>query len=145
MSFVVDASVAIKWFVPEILHDKALALLYVHGGNLEAPDFILAEVSNIVWKKSRQGTLSDGQAEGILAETEECFAAFHTVPELSARALELALALGHPVYDCLYLTCAERTGRILVTADRKLVNAAEDTPFTDLVIYLDDVPVENLL
>ncbi|MEB2846263.1 hypothetical protein GAO09_06440 [Rhizobiales bacterium RZME27] len=76
----VDASVAIKWVVDEIGTDKALAL----RGNtrLLAPELLLAECANILWKKVRRGelTASEGrfaamlmQSTGIaLARQDEC-------------------------------------------------------------------------
>ncbi len=138
MNYIIDASVAIKWFVPENLHEKALALLHAHGGNLEAPDFVLTEISNVAWKKSRQGMLSNEQARAILGECFECFAALHPTPELSERALDLAMDIGHPVYDCLYLACAELTGRTLVTADKGLCEAVANTEHAGFVLNIAD-------
>ncbi len=54
------------------------------------------------------------------------------------RALELALALDHPVYDCLYLSCADIVDGVLITADEKLCKAMQDTDFERLVRYLGD-------
>ena len=47
---VVDSSVVIKWFVPEVHSDDALRYL---DPDLErdAPELLLAEASNILWKK----------------------------------------------------------------------------------------------
>ena len=40
---------------------------------------------------------------------------------LLPRAMDLARRLTHPVYDCVYLTLAERAQAPLVTADQRLV------------------------
>ena len=51
---VVDASVAIKWFLPEPLSEEARQILDEYqAGRLSvlAPDLIYAEVGNIVWKR----------------------------------------------------------------------------------------------
>ena len=51
---VVDASVVIKWFVPEPFSLEARRILddYRAGSlDLVAPDLLNAEVGNIVWKK----------------------------------------------------------------------------------------------
>jgi predicted nucleic acid-binding protein len=45
--------------------------------------------------------------------------------ELRLRALELALELNHPIYDCFYLALAERERCPLVSADKKLLGAAK--------------------
>jgi predicted nucleic acid-binding protein len=48
--FVVDASVAVKWFVPEIYDAQALRLLS-GSHQLVAPDLLYVEAGNILWKK----------------------------------------------------------------------------------------------
>lgn len=51
MKYVVDASVVVKWYVPEIYCDESIRLL--EGGNeLHVPELLLPEFSNIIWKKS---------------------------------------------------------------------------------------------
>jgi predicted nucleic acid-binding protein len=54
---VVDASVAIKWYVPEIHADAAVRIL---EGDfvLCAPDLIGAELANAIWKKVRRAEIS---------------------------------------------------------------------------------------
>ncbi len=54
------------------------------------------------------------------------------------RALELALALNHPVYDCLYLSCADIADGVLITADEKLCEVMRNIDFERLVRYLGD-------
>jgi predicted nucleic acid-binding protein len=43
---------------------------------------------------------------------------------LFARAAEMSHALSHPIYDCFYLTLAERERVPLITADKRLAAAA---------------------
>jgi predicted nucleic acid-binding protein len=55
MRSVVDASVAAKWFLPEPYKDKAERLLrdfLDETVELIAPDLIVAEVGNLLWKRS---------------------------------------------------------------------------------------------
>jgi predicted nucleic acid-binding protein len=48
--YVVDASVAVKWFVPEP-HTQA-ALRFLNGDHqLMAPDLLVPEIGNTLWKK----------------------------------------------------------------------------------------------
>ena len=65
MNAVVDASVAIKWFVPEALSNEAQRLLD-GGAALFAPDFLLIEFGNIIWKKVRLGELAHGDGDAAL-------------------------------------------------------------------------------
>lgn len=53
-SFVVDASVAVKWVVAEIHFESARRLLE-RDYSLLVPDFFFAEVANVFWKRVRRG------------------------------------------------------------------------------------------
>lgn len=57
---------------------------------------------------------------------------------LAGRALEFAILLEHPAYDCMYLALAELTMRPFVTADtRFLRRLAADRGMARLVTALD--------
>lgn len=135
MTFVIDASVAAKWFVREEFHDQAVHLL-VHRERLTAPDLIITEVANIAWKKCIKGEITKIHARTMATATRNFIPKLHPSAEMTERALNIALALNHPVYDCLYLACAEGVGGVLVTADIKLCKAVKDTPFASLISHL---------
>lgn len=138
MSVIVDASVVVKWFVRENLHEAARALLENHGGDLEAPDLLMTEVANIAWKKAARGEIGHAQAVAIPQGILETITVFHSSADRVGRALEIALRLGHPVYDCQYLACAEAVDGLVVTADKRLMRAVEGTEFSARVALLDD-------
>ena len=56
---VVDASVAVKWMLPEPLANMAIRL-QSPSHQLHAPSFLDIELANVLWKKVRQGLLSRG-------------------------------------------------------------------------------------
>ncbi|MEE8536266.1 MAG: type II toxin-antitoxin system VapC family toxin, partial [Kiloniellales bacterium] len=58
--------------------------------------------------------------------------------DLTDRALAIAMMIRHPVYDCLYIACAEVGEGILVTADKRLCAVVRDTAFGHLVHHLSD-------
>lgn len=118
-SLIVDASVALKWVVPEKGVSKAEALLR-RPEDIIAPALVLAEAANALWKKRRVGELAVDPGDA-LREIVHAFVEF--VPEelLAPRALSLAVILDHPVYDCFYLALAEARGGTLITADGKLI------------------------
>ena len=66
MMIVVDASVAIKWFVDEPLHPEARHICKYQFG-IQAPDIILVEVANVAWKKTQQKEIKSEQVFGIIA------------------------------------------------------------------------------
>jgi len=115
---VVDASVAVKWFIEEDRAKSAKALID-SGRELWAPSFILLEVAHSLFVAARQGrtTIHAGaRAEEVLPK------ALHTlVPdaELLAEAAQVMRRFEHPIYDCLYVALARSTGLPLVTADER--------------------------
>lgn len=126
MRTVVDASVSVKWYFPEPGHLAADALLAeaIDGQrDLLAPDLIVAEFTNTLWKKIRREECSDDDAEQILDLWEVDRPRLVETAPLARRALELAVRLGQPVYDCLYLAAAIDHEAALVTADVRLARA----------------------
>ena len=56
--------------------------------------------------------------------------------ELIDDAVRLAIALNHPVYDCIYLALAQQVGANVVTADKRFMNAVSDRQYRGLVLEL---------
>ena len=135
MRLVVDASIAAKWFVQEEGREQALQILDV--ADRQAPDLIVAEIANVIWKKTLRGEVSEAQARLVGAALPRYFEALHSAATLVERAIAIGLALRHPIYDRLYLACAERIGAPVVTADRKLLAAIDDTAFASLAVHVD--------
>jgi predicted nucleic acid-binding protein len=63
----VDASIAIKWLVPEIHSDAALRLLE-ENNRLTAPDLIFSEIGNVLLKKPRSGEIEPDAALEMLTD-----------------------------------------------------------------------------
>ena len=120
---VVDASVALKWFLQESDSPSANALID-RDVRLIAPRFLHAEVANGLWKAGLRQQISRVEAHGFLGNIERLITAWHPDYDLVAEALDFALRLRHPIYDCLYLVLAQRRGTCCVTADKRLVAAA---------------------
>lgn len=137
MRVTVDASVAVKWFVEEEGHREALALT---GPRIErhAPDLILPECANVIWKKHRRGEIDSAQAfvEGVARIPEGV--ALLPGAELVRDAAEIALRAGHAVYDCFYIACAKLTDSILVTSDRRLPKIVSQWAPSVIAVRLDD-------
>lgn len=133
MSVVIDASVAIKWVVEEPGTEEALLL---RRERLHAPDLLIPECANILWKKVRRKEMSEGEA--LLAARLLVRADIQLEPmrPLLEPATRLALGLDHPAYDCIYLALANVLGCELVTADnvlqRKLQSAGSPVPIRPL-------------
>jgi predicted nucleic acid-binding protein len=128
MALIVDASVAIKWFIDEPGSDVARRL-WRDEPDLLAPDLIVAEVCNAAWRKVRLGQSNSAQAKAIAARLHRGVLQLRSSAPLASRAIELAFALDHPVYDCFYLALAEAEQIGLVTADRRLESRLRATPW----------------
>lgn len=128
----VDTSVVVKWFVAEEGQAEAELLI---GESLAAPDLLLVEVSNALWKKWRKRELEAEQAtmaQGMVAS----FVELRPSRPFAEQALAIALQLEHPVYDCFYLAMSEAVGIPLVTADQRLLGRCKGTRFEPLLEVL---------
>ncbi len=119
IKLVVDASVAIKWFVEEPDHELAVAVFDDTSCELIAPDFIAVEVANVAWKKARRGELSKAEVENISRMIFRGNPTLYSTEALMPRASVLSVDLDHPVYDCVYAALAELLDVCLLTADSK--------------------------
>ena len=138
MSLVVDASVALKWFLSEEPHGcEALAILR-DGAPLIAPDFLIAEVCNAAWRSTRLGRISQAQLGEIAANLPHFFDALVNATGLAPRAVAIADQLDHPVYGCLYLALAEAEQADLVTADTQLVGKVQATSWEQRTVSLSE-------
>jgi predicted nucleic acid-binding protein len=135
MTMVVDASVALKWFVAEEQSDAAYRLLQ-SGERLIAPELIVAEVTNAAWRKLIRSEISHGQAATIASGIRYSDVEMMPSAAFNERALEIAAELNHPVYDSLYLACAEDMDVTVITADRRFYRAAADGGFARRIVLL---------
>ncbi len=114
---VIDASVAIKWVIDEPGTPEALSL---RRHRLFAPDLLVAECANVLWKKVRRKELTAKEALLAALLLQRADVELMPMRGLLEPATRLAVALGHPAYDCIYLALAERLSCDLATADRRL-------------------------
>ncbi len=135
---VVDASVAAKWYFPEVHADAARTLL-ASDAELHAPDFLFIEIANILWKRVRRAEIEADEAEHVLHHLHAVPFYLHTASDRTARAFRLALECGRTAYDCLYLALAEELGCPLVTADRKFLDAIVVGPHKNAVRWVEDL------
>ena len=118
-TLVIDASVAVKWVISEDGGEDAVRLrstfIYI------APELLLPECANILWKKVQRKELEPNEAALAIALIERSGISFQSMQGLSETATRLAIELGHPAYDCIYLALALRQKLRFVTADKRLL------------------------
>jgi predicted nucleic acid-binding protein len=117
---VVDASVAVKWVLDEEGSAEAALLAKLP---LIAPDLLVVECANALWSKAREGELTFEEVAARVEAFEQPGFALVPSTKLISEAARLALKLGHPVYDCLYLALALREESRVITADRRFFGA----------------------
>ena len=136
--YVVDASVAIQLYVPEVHSDHAIRF-FSDGHELIVPEFMLAEFANIVWKKSALlGELTEAEAKTLVDAVQELPLGYYYTSGLLTDALQIALATKRTVYDSLYVALAATQGCQLMTDDRKLYESFQPTSFAPFVTLIEN-------
>jgi predicted nucleic acid-binding protein len=120
--FVLDASVVLKWFVPEVHSDAARRLLDAPHQYL-APDLLFPEAANAIWKKVRRSELTAAEAQRLVVDLSTVAVETIATRGLVSDAYALAAATGQTVYDATYLALAVRLETQLITADDRLEKA----------------------
>lgn len=135
--YVVDASVSVKWFLPEIHSREALRLLNKEF-ELLAPDLFFAEFGNVLWEKWRTEEVDADSAAKILID-------FRRIPLVivsSEIILDVAWTISERYQrsfsDSLYLSVAQTQECRLVTADKKFYNALKSTPLGQSLLWIED-------
>jgi predicted nucleic acid-binding protein len=123
---VIDASVAIKWVVPEVGSEAASGLL---GRELWAPWLWLAEAAGALLKKTRRGEITRDEARLRAQDLADAPIEPIELPILLPSAMRVAGELGHSIYDCFYLAAALLRDTTLVTADRRFVAKVAAHPY----------------
>jgi predicted nucleic acid-binding protein len=123
-SLIVDASVAVRWFVPAWYWPSTKTA--VQGKLLLAPDLILAEAGSAFWKAVRAGLILRQDAESALERLPQAFDRLIPLTLLHHAAARISFELDHPIYDCFYLALCEQESQSLVTADKRLASAARN-------------------
>ncbi len=126
MRYVIDCSVALKWFVPE--PDSPLATRvfdrYRLGEiSLIAPEVMMAEFGHGLRSHCLAHRITGDEAQAVLAEIHDASPVLVSTTELASDALRLALAHQASFYDALYVALAIREGVEVLTADERMNTA----------------------
>ena len=120
---VLDASAAIRVITGDPVGSQWLDQLK-QAPLVLAPERMLSEVANTLWKLQRGGNLNGLDPQTLLADARDLVDQIEPDRHLQVEALALACHLDHPVYDCLYLALARREAAQLLTADQRLEKLA---------------------
>lgn len=136
--YVIDASVAIKWFIPEIHSDVARSVSRLQD-RLHVPEFIRLEVGSVLAKKFRREELTRDEGDFILKEFRQLPLKYHSDKRIFHAGYALALVTQQSLYDCLYLALAETIDGAVITADRKFFLALSNGPYSPRIIWIENI------
>jgi predicted nucleic acid-binding protein len=142
MRYVVDASVAVKWLLPEDHTEQAEGLL-VEGNILAAPDLLYSEVGSALWKRVKRREITQEKGREALVRLAEIEIVVTPTGLLLDRAFDLACEHGRTVYDCIYLALALAENAILVTGDKRFCNSMLRTPHGESVMWVGGLAVKR--
>lgn len=121
--YLLDSSVIAKWFVQEEDSEKAIEIrdLFIKKKHrVSTISLVRYELGNVLWKHPSKTAESVREDFESLADM-----AIPTLdlsdPQLLTRVFETARGYGITFYDASYLTAAEESKAVFVTADKKLL------------------------
>jgi predicted nucleic acid-binding protein len=136
--FVVETSIAVKWFLPEE-HSSPAARLLDGGNELMAPDTLLFGAGRLITAKVRLGELSPEEGAQIVQAVQSVPVRLQPAQPLLDPALRIAASLDLPLEDGLGLVVAVHGDCRLVTASRTLYEKVQGTPFSVHVKWVGDI------
>ena len=129
MIVVVDASLATKWMLWEANSRDALRFLYHRDREVCGPDFLFVEVAGAIVKRANQNRAIASDALEALRKWTVAWGDHVVRPHrVTQRRLyeagKLAISLGHPLKDCVYLALAMEFSCPLATCDERFLRKA---------------------
>ena len=140
---VVDASVAVKIFVPETLSAQAQEVFArfaaENGAELIVPDFFFVECANVFWKWVQRSAYPDKDVRAHLLDLTSLGLTVIPAQAIAEETLEIALKHRITAYDACYVAASKQTKLPLITADEKLVAKLAKGPYD--MQWLGDIEV----
>ncbi len=127
---VIDANVAAAQLLDLAYSAKARHALS-SAERITAPDIVVHEFTNALWKLIAAGRINERFAHQALGRLDSLVSEFVNGRTIANDALQIAIELTHPVYDCFYLALARERGATLMTADRRLAARVAGSDFAE--------------
>lgn len=136
--FIVDASVAAKWFIEEEYNEAALSVLE-EKNHIHAPDFLLLEMDSIICKWVRHGVVTTEEGSDLRDALRQYPIQHHSFVLFLDSAFAIAIQTGQSVYDCLYVALSALLKGRMVTADQRLYEGLKNGQFKKHVVWIGDI------
>ena len=138
-AYVIDTSALAKYVITEEYSDLVRQIVSLHEASeiqLTAPDFLLVECANVLWKNALR---TGDPIEDVIAALNNLRGTnIRLVPQedLLEEALRIALNMEITVYDALYCALAQRENAEIITEDRRLRSALDQTDIRYLTLQM---------
>jgi len=136
--YIVDASVAAKWFIEEEHNSIALHVLS-ENNKLHAPEFFLLEMDSIFCKWIRRSIITLEEGNDIRSALRQFPIQYHPLQSILDSAFAIANLTHRSIYDCLYIALAVLLKGKMITADQRLHNIVSTTEFAKHVVWIGDL------
>ena len=136
---VVDASIVVKWVLPELDSKQAARLfddVVGQGGRLLVLDLGLVEAANAVWKKGHRKLVPPDEVRRLVRDLLAIPVQIQPANKLLTTALEIAVKHDRTIYDALFVALARDLRLPGVTADEPLWQAVH-ADFPNVVLLRD--------
>ena len=138
-SYVLDASVALKWFLNEE-HTLAAIRLKDLDSELHVPEFFILEFGHAVCKKYRRKEIGWDEGIQMIERIRQVPIQRHVDLGLFPKAFEIAYNRRCGLYDSLYLALAMNLGCELVTADQRFLRSIANSRYSNYALWVEDLP-----
>ena len=127
---VIDASLAVKLYLDEPGSEEAIVLMESSAGEISAPDLLVVEVASALVRRANiDKHVGDAMQRKLASFAELASGGAIRLTRASPLDIEasasLAIELGHPLKDCIYLALAMELGCELVTCDARFAAKAK--------------------
>jgi predicted nucleic acid-binding protein len=139
-AIIVDASIGVKWFIPETHAMEARRWRDPSRQLHTLAVFFDIEFCNVLWKKIQRAEISSVDARPIERQLPLLPITRHSEQPLLSSAFDIAEQYHGTIYDSLYLALAMRLGGRMVTADQRLYNSLAATPLVNHIVWVADRP-----
>ena len=140
--YIIDSNIVAKWLLPEPDSNHARALIAPEY-KLKAPDLLMPELANVLWKGARRGDLTTAESGELLKNflQEHIDVTVRLLPSrlVIKQALMIAATERHSIYDCIYVALAVQSRCVLITADDRLVKTIQNDGLRQHIISLADL------